>query len=403
MKTSGVLLALCSIATASYFRPARDPTVSEGYKSGFENPTITRSVGGHAICIQGIIPVEAAAMNLNLSYTGPANQNALSETMLEYLKANSTMASQIIQPGLVEVSGTYGIYSQLCFPAASGTFNPNGLQFLIHGVGFDRTSWNFQPGFSYVDVAAQAGYTTFSFDRLGNGKSDHPDPIQVVQAPLQVAIAHNLIEKLKGGEIASTTFSNIVGVGHSFGSIQIVVLNAQYPGDLAAAVLTGFSTTGAGMPAFYTALNLSIASSNQPRRFGRLANGSTVVDTMAGNEIAFLHAPNFPQANLVQLENTKGTFSMGELFSIQSIITARPVDFTGPIDVVIGENDLPFCSGNCYYPVNQAEAVNVQLYPVAGSGSQYLVMNGTGHGINLHYSAEMAFDQIQSFVKANGL
>ena len=181
------------------------------------------------------------------------------------------------------------------------------------------------------------------------------------------------------------------------------MLNAQYPDDLAAAVLTGFSTTSAGMPAFYTALNLSIASSNQPRRFGRLANGYTVVDTMAGNEIAFLHAPNFPQANLVQLENTKGTFSMGELFSIQSIITARPVDFTGPIDVVIGENDLPFCSGNCYYPVNQAGAVNVQLYTVAGSGSQYLVVNGTGHGINLHYSAEMAFDQIQSFVKANGL
>ena len=229
MKTSGVLLALCSIATASYFRTARDPTVSESYRSGIENPTITLSVGGHAICIQGIIPVEAAAMNLNPSYTGPANQNALSKTMLEYRKVNSTMASQIIQPGLVEVSGTYGIYSQLCFPAASGTFNPNGLQFLIHGVGFDRTSWNFQPGFSYVDVAAQAGYTTFSFDRLGNGKSDHPDPIQVVQAPLQVAIAHNLIEKLKGGEIASTTFSNIVGVGHSFGVSRLSCSTPNIP------------------------------------------------------------------------------------------------------------------------------------------------------------------------------
>ena len=252
-------------------------------------------------------------------------------------------------------------------------------------------------------MAAQAGYTTFFFDRLGNGESDHPDPIQVVQAQMQVAIAHNLIEKLKYGEIASTRFSNVVGVGHSFGSIQVVAMTAQYPGDLAAAVLTGFSTSGAGIPASYTALNLSIASSNQPRRFGKLANGYTVADTMAGNEIAFLHAPDFPHANLVLLENTKGTFSIGELFSIESIIPTTPVGFTGPIDTVIGENNLPFCSGDCSVPVNQAAAVKNKLYPAASNGSQYLLVPDTGHGINLHYNAEMAFDQIQNFVKANGL
>jgi hypothetical protein len=63
-----------------------------------------------------------------------------------------------------------------------------------------------------------AGYTTFFHDRLGVGFSDHPDPIQVVQEALEVSIAHDLIQQLHNGSIASTKFAKAVGVGHSLGS-----------------------------------------------------------------------------------------------------------------------------------------------------------------------------------------
>jgi pimeloyl-ACP methyl ester carboxylesterase len=123
------------------------------------------------------------------------------------------------------VSGTYSISSKLCFPTSASP-NSSLIQILTHGVGFDKSYWGFfSSEYSYQDAAALADCTTFSYDRLGIGASSHPDPIQDVQAPLEIAIAHQLIQKLRSGTIASTSFSHIVGVGHSLGS---ELTNAHY-------------------------------------------------------------------------------------------------------------------------------------------------------------------------------
>ena len=63
----------------------------------------------------------------------------------------------------------------------------------LPGGGFDRSYWNVAPGYSYVGCAAEQGYATFLYDRLGWGLSDHPDPLEIVQLELQVTIAHELI------------------------------------------------------------------------------------------------------------------------------------------------------------------------------------------------------------------
>lgn len=65
----------------------------------------------------------------------------------------------------------------LCTPNSSNS-NSTHVQLLLHGVGFDSSYWDFSPDgsddYSYVSAAADAGYTTFRYDRLGTGLSEHP-------------------------------------------------------------------------------------------------------------------------------------------------------------------------------------------------------------------------------------
>ncbi len=256
--------------------------------------------------------------------------------------------------------------------------------------------------YSYVDTAAENGYTTFSYDRLGIGLSEHPDPIQVVQSELEVGIAHSLTQSLRAGDFSSTKFAHVVGVGHSFGSIINVGQTAQFPKDLDAVVLTGFGTSTSAVSSFMAGLNAAIARENQPSRFPNLNNGYIISDTQISNQFDFFRLPNYPSANLVLAEATKQTLTFGELFTLGQV--AMPATaFTGPIDVVDGENDWPFCQGNCNLPTDQAAAVKAILYPAASAGSQSYIAKGAGHALNFHYSATAAFQQIQSFVEMNGL
>jgi pimeloyl-ACP methyl ester carboxylesterase len=319
--------------------------------------------------------------------------------VVEFTQINSTLSKRAIG-SKSRTSGTYGIYSQLCFP--NGTINATTIQFLIHGVAFDRSYWSVAPNYSYVDFAAEQGYTTFFYDRLGTGLSDHPDPIQVVQAELQVVIAHELIQLLRAGAVASHSFKNVVGVGHSFGSLQTIGVTSQYHKDLDAAVLTGVSTSSAELGLFLASLDLTIASQNQPLRFPDLPNGYLVSNSIESNQFAFFRAPNFDPALLNIAEVTKQTLTVGEFLTLGFIAAGSP-DFTGALDVVNGENDLCFCQGDCLLPYNQAVAVKEELYPAVSEGSESYIVAGVGHGLNLHYSAPTAYEHIHNFIRKNGL
>lgn len=76
--------------------------------------------------------------------------------------------------------------------------------------------------------------------------------------------------------------------------------------------------------------------------------------------------------------------------------------FTGPVDVVLGQNDYFFCGGDCKYPSDQSAAVVPAFYPAAGKGSQHYLVPGAGHLINAHVSAPQGFDQMTAFLRSNG-
>lgn len=260
--------------------------------AGFSNPSFSTSSGGFANCVSGIIKVTTTTKsNEKVRFNVPADEYGVTATFVHFLQLNSSQPSEVNE-GAAIVSGVFDIAATICYPKEwSGSLS--AIQMLHHGIGTDQSYWDFAKGYSFVDFAAQAGYPTFSYDRLGVGESGHPDPVQVVQASLQVEIVHTLISYIRDGKIGGRGFKNVVGVGHSFGSILCVGLLARYPRDLDGVVLTGFSMDTVGFSLSVANFDTAIASRNQLARFGNLPNGYLVWDKAVGNQLAFFSYPNF--------------------------------------------------------------------------------------------------------------
>ena len=108
------------------------------YMKGFKNATVQSSAGGHGTCISGTINVAATSQNVHL-HPGPLiTQTEVTEFIVEALQINSTLAERVVGEPF-QLSGTYGIHSQLCFPESTGTINDTTLHFIIHGAAADRT------------------------------------------------------------------------------------------------------------------------------------------------------------------------------------------------------------------------------------------------------------------------
>lgn len=185
--------------------------------AGFKFPKLTRSRGGQSQCVSGTVSVQASTdANVQISYPLPVNQTQVTETTLDYITPGSNFPASILGDSQT-VEGTYNLGATLCMPSGS---NVKGVQLLTHGVGFDRYYWDFTSDYSYVDRAAEAGYATFFYDRLGIGQSEKPDAVDTVQTGLEIAIARTLAQSLRKGDFAKKSFDKVVGVGHSFGSIS---------------------------------------------------------------------------------------------------------------------------------------------------------------------------------------
>lgn len=303
-----------------------------------------------------------------------------------------------IENGNHTVNGPYDIYTSLCLP--KGKPVPATVQFLTHGLGFDHTYWDIAES-SYVDAATAAGYAVFSYDRLGSGRSSKPDPVQVVQAPLHLAIAQELLKQVRGGFFSGYKFSKVVAVGHSYGSVLTEALTAAAPDQIDAAVLTGFSVDFTGIGSFLMALNLNLAKISNVSRFRSAAAGYLLSGSQVGWQTGFFTAPNFDDAVMVSSFANASTISFGELFSRKNV-TVAATGFTGPVVIVNGDSDLPYCSGNCTFPTNKGDDALKSAFALSKNATSF-VMPGTGHALNLHHTACEAYAYILDFLKDNGV
>lgn len=156
------------------------------------------SRGGESHCINstGLITVTVTMQNFKIKYNSAERSISCYRVHPRVLKPSSTLVERLVG-GPRQITGTYSIYSSLCLPAnPAKARHVKTVHFLTHGDTTSSSDWDIAPGYSYIDVATAARYATFSYDLIGVGKSDHPDPIQVVQGPLQVEFAHAPIEIL---------------------------------------------------------------------------------------------------------------------------------------------------------------------------------------------------------------
>ncbi|KAJ5720783.1 uncharacterized protein N7483_008717 [Penicillium malachiteum] len=370
--------------------------------AGLSDASIGKSTGGNSICASGYITIPISVNGTTLNYTPPKKTAAEIESMIEMYQITNSLSSTAPN-GTHLIEGEFKIYTKLCIPSSSAkAASIKTVQLLTHGATLDHTYWDISTGHSYIDAATEAGYATLSYDQLGVGNSDHPDPIQTVQATSQVAVTHALAQLLHDSKIGNYKFENVVGVGHSAGSTLVQAITTEYPSDFDAVILTGTSTNEDYVALSMVAFNLINANTDTSGRFDDLQAGYLTQQTAAGIQFAFYRWPNFDTTAFQSQVANKQTNTVGVLLTLGGVLAEAP-DFTGPLDVVLGENDFVFCGGNCTYPENQAALVESTFYPNAASGSQYYLAAGSGHAIAAHDSAGDSFDQMISFLQSNDI
>ena len=192
---------------------------------------------------------------------------------------------------------------------------------------------------------------TLSYDRLGVGQSDHPDGIQVVQINYEIAQSVAIASLLRSGQLGNgvPTFSTVVGVGHSYGSLLLAGVASVCPDAFDINILTGFAanTTSAvsslGIPGFET----TIANVAYPDRW---SYGGDYVSTpsVSIDQKEFFHYPNYTEAALQLFTTTKGEYTLGQIQSLSIPYTLNRDGYSKPTMVITGENDAPFCE--FYFP-----------------------------------------------------
>ncbi|KAJ5179483.1 hypothetical protein N7492_002693 [Penicillium capsulatum] len=306
--------------------------------------------------------------------------------------------------GYKTISGHYNISAEYCVP--SNTRDNAPLQILTHGIGFDKTYWNLpfnNYNYSYVDYALSRGYHTFAYDRLGIGNSSHGDPKNEIQTALEVESLMQITRRIRNGTIAEIRKkpSKIIHVGHSFGSVQTYVLTDKYPDLSDGIVLTGYALNATFMPYFLAGSTLQQAKSGpngQNYKPGYLSAG-----TLANTEYAFFNPGNFDPEILEFGDKIKQPVTVGELLTIGSI--PKQSKFSGPVLIISGSNDLPFCGGNCLATGGTAKSIPAAAkvaFPSAKTFSA-VIQPQTGHGLNLHYNATGGYKQIADFLDHNVL
>jgi pimeloyl-ACP methyl ester carboxylesterase len=289
----------------------------------------------------------------------------------------------------------YNVFGVLC---SRGSIHDKTIQIALHGATYSHLYWDWplQPDlYSYVRYATAAGYAVLDLDRIGIGRSDHPAP-DAVTIDSNAYVVHQIVQALRSGDLVVPSFGRIRAervalVGHSLGSV-ISIDEAGTYGDVDGVVLTGASHTVT--PVLGDTLSTLYPANLDPRFAGRnLPDG--YLTSQPGLRNVFYHAPFFDPRVLALDEQTKETVTTAEL---NTAVPALGLS-TGihvPVLVVVGDDDAAFCAPpTC--SASGSLANEPGFYP-PDACTETAAIPGTGHDLNLHYTAPLTFVTIQSWM-----
>lgn len=229
------------------------------------------------------------------------------------------------------------------------------------------------------------------------------DPVQEGQLWLEVAALRQITLDARTGQLGNIQCDKIIHVGHSFGSAETYTLTSQDPSISDGIVLTGFSQNGTFASQFILGSDFIIA--NQVAALSQYPTGYLAPAVVEGVQIDFFAPGDFDPAVLNLAYATGQPVTPGEILTLAGS-SAKPNSFAGPVLVVTGEHDTPYCGGDCYATGNPAlasiPAASAMFLPDAAPFEAFIVP-GAGHGLNLQYTHPITYSTILNFLAQNGL
>jgi pimeloyl-ACP methyl ester carboxylesterase len=210
------------------------------------------------------------------------------------------------------------------------------VQILTHGVGFDKSYWDFggqDSEYNYVRAATNAGYATLHWSRPGTGKSSSGNPYSILQTDIQAAVLIEITKLFRSSELYADLpkpTGRVLHVGHSFGSIMSNILVAQNPELSDGVVLTGLSHNSSIPTGFPTATLFHLAKENRPEVWGNYSTGVLTWGDELALQYAFFKHPYFEPEVLAAAEATKAPLAVSEFLTLWLPSLVAP-NFTGPV------------------------------------------------------------------------
>ncbi|OQN96934.1 hypothetical protein B0A48_16908 [Cryoendolithus antarcticus] len=319
--------------------------------------------------------------------------------LLSALTARNAPNAPSPPPIIENLSATFDISLRYCEPDHRRHASAKGVQVLSHGLGFDKSYWDFGgqgSEYNYISSAIAAGFATLSYDRLGNGGSSIVDTYTVQQGPVQLAVLTSITKRLRDGNLHSNVprpaGGKVFHVGHSYGSLLTHGLLATAPKLSDGAVLTGYNLQILGIEQFETSTTFHLAKENQPARFGGRSTGSLTWADELANQYNFLAWPYFDPAVLAKAEARKWPFSLGELITYAAVPNNASA-YAGSVLLISGDVDRIYCAGDCTGTLESAAKTFVGTKRV-----ETYLQPRTGHGLNLHFNATAGYKVVQDFL-----
>ncbi|CAM6084559.1 unnamed protein product [Calypogeia fissa] len=320
--------------------------------------------------------------------------------------------------GVIQPAATYSISATHCPPTKFVHHRASTVQFLVHGATVNKLYWSalapvgsitqYQPwNYSYVDFARGEGYHTIAIDRLGAGNSSHPDPT-LVRAGLEAEQTNTIIEQIRRNNLHPflPPCEKLILVGHSYGSFIANIMLDKYPRAVEGAILTGFVHVFSNAVSAVGQQQTAPAREVFPKEFGNLDPGYLTHPNQTNQRQWFYGADGSfdPKVAATQFSR-EDVQAIGELNSINSVVAGpfftEKSRYTGPLAVMMGEQDGPFCYGDCGRGNSSLIALSKPFWPNVSRYTGFLMKN-TGHLLQYHYSARKGFELLHEWLETSG-
>ncbi|KAI1210997.1 Alpha/beta hydrolase family-domain-containing protein [Annulohypoxylon truncatum] len=354
------------------------------------------------VCQNLTIPITISAQNTKFTLQAPANDIEVTNFFLNLAQpgANFTQTVLNTNDSVATITGNYSIGATYCEPDSGPG---SALQILTHGIAFDRSYWDFgfaSYNYSYANAALARNYSVFFYDRLGLGASTRGDPVNEIQTNLELAALAAVTSKLRGNQVAGVpAYPKLVHVGHSYGSVLSYALVQANPDLSNGLVLTGFGQAQGSYSSFFTFGGNYVVARNASASLAAYPAGYMASGDRTGVQTNFFGPDNFDPAVLQAAYVSNQPVTVGELMTIGGGAVGNNT-FAGPVLVITGERDIPFCGGNC----------NTSTPPIPDQSKQYftnattfdaIVVPKAGHSLNLEYTAATTYTSIHDFLDQN--